>query len=309
MQGQEPTVFSSLALRSTGSIADVHDALESGDIVRGYPMRGTVFAARAHELQWLTELLANPGPESARARCHAAGITGQHIDRIREIVLAEGPVTNAEFRAIVDRAVDDPDARQYYRIRYLLIVDGSLAYLGPEQKLGPAPDAPGIEEAFNGERQAAADNIIARYVHTHGPVTFEDARWWSKLPVRMLRAAFKHLPDTIVEENGNFMRATLRDELSALSASQLREAHLLPAFDEYILGYQDRLFAMNEETHSLLVPSNMGVFRKAVVVDGTVRGSWRRVNNSLLIDEYTTIPAYAQGTLRRKFKNFPFHPA
>lgn len=51
---------------------------------------------------------------------------------------------------------------------------------------------------------------------------------------------------------------------------------LLGAFDEYILGYQDRLFAMRKEVYETLVPGNRGVFRRAIVVDGQVRGTWNK---------------------------------
>ena len=37
---------------------------------------------------------------------------------------------------------------------------------------------------------------------------------------------------------------------------------LLGAFDEYILGYQDRLFAMSADMHHALVPGNQGIFHE-----------------------------------------------
>lgn len=305
MQGQDQSVFSSIALRSTGSIADVHAALDAGEIVRGYPMRGTVFAVQARELRWLTELLANPGVGRARASVHKAGVSDAQIDRIRGLLLAAGPVDNKEFQQLVARVVDGP--APHYLIRYLLIIDNSLAYLGRAQKLGAAPAAPGIAGAFNGERQAAVDSVVTRYVRTHGPVTPADVRWWSKLPVGEIRTAFEHLPDDIVAVDGDYLRASLQEDLAGAGAAQLRAPHLLPAFDEYILGYQDRLFAMSEETHTRLVPRNMGIFRKAVVVDGMVRGAWRGNASKLEIDDYTGIPVYAQAGIRRKHREHPFH--
>ncbi|MHA2788861.1 winged helix DNA-binding domain-containing protein [Corynebacterium sp. S7] len=306
MQGQDLSVFSSVALRSTGQIKDVHEALDKGEIVRGYPMRGTVFATRAHELRWLTELLANPGVERARKTIIEHGATQAQLNKIREGILEEGPLTNQEYQALVTRVIPNPDARHFYRTRYLLMVEGSVAYLGREQKLGAAPSSQSIETAFNGERQAAADEVVARYVRTHGPVTFEDVRWWSKLPVREIRVALEHLPTDIIEVEGEYMRASLLDEVAHATPAQLRAPHLLPAFDEYILGYQDRLFAMSEETHTQLVPRNMGIFKKAVVVDGVVRGAWRGNAGKLEIDDYAGIPNYAQAGIRRKHKTHPF---
>ncbi|WP_394281710.1 winged helix DNA-binding domain-containing protein [Corynebacterium sp.] len=306
MQGQEPTVFSSISLRSGGTIDDVRGALARGEIVRGYPMRGTVFAARADELRWLTELLAKPGAERARSSVLNAGGTDSDIAQIRDRVLAEGPVTNAEFKQIVAEVAPEASPRLTYRVRYLLMVESTLAYLGPDQRIGPTPDGGSLEEVFNGDRQAAATQIISRYIRAHGPVTFEDVRWWSKLPVAEIRVALAQLPDDIVRDDDYFYRSGLVEELAELSPSRVRQPHLLPAFDEYILGYQDRLFAMNRETHEQLVPGNMGVFRKPVVVDGIVRAAWRRVGGKLVTDEYTRIPAYAWPGVRRKFREDPF---
>lgn len=70
MQGQDLTgVLSSLALRlpqGTG-VTDVRDAFTSGDLVRAYPMRSTVFAMSARDAGWITELCAGQQRrESAR---------------------------------------------------------------------------------------------------------------------------------------------------------------------------------------------------------------------------------------------------
>ncbi|WIM68744.1 winged helix DNA-binding domain-containing protein [Corynebacterium breve] len=306
MQGQDQSVFSSIALRSTGDIADVAHALESQEIVRGYPMRGTVFAAPAEDLRWMTELLANPGIERARTTVIDSGGSDSDIDAIRHIVLDKGPVTNAEFKAIVTQVNPEASARILYRTRYLLMVEGTLAYLGRDQRIGPAPTGGSLEEVFNGDRQAAANEIIARYIRTHGPVTLEDIVWWSKLPKKLVQESLRNLPNDIETSGEDYLRAGLIDEAAGSSSSVLRAPHLLPAFDEYILGYKDRLFAMSQETHEHVVPRNMGVFRKPVVVDGVVRGSWRKVGDKLVIEDVAGIPAYAEPGIRRKFRDYPF---
>src|SRR5699024_3377002 len=58
-QGQDVAgVMASLALRTGGDVGAVLAAFDRGEVVRGYPMRGTVFAVAADSLAWLTQLCA-----------------------------------------------------------------------------------------------------------------------------------------------------------------------------------------------------------------------------------------------------------
>ncbi|EEI17742.1 DNA glycosylase AlkZ-like family protein [Corynebacterium lipophiloflavum] len=307
MQGQETTVFSSIALRNTGGIDSVAAALDSHKIVRAYPMRGTVFAGLAEDMRWMTELVAKPGVAAALRNAEAAGVSPAHVDAIRSAVLESGPVDGAEYKAIVARVLGNPapDNAMVYRSRYVLLVDSSCAYLGRDQLIGPAPAAPGIEQRFNGQRQDAVDELVRRYVTAHGPVTREDVAWWSKLGVREVRVALEHLGDDFARDGEDYFHASLPEALAATPASTFREPHLLPAFDEYILGYKDRLFAMTDDVHTHLAPRNMGIFRKSIVVDGVVRGTWKGAGGKLVVEDVGGLPKYALPGVRRKFAEFP----
>jgi hypothetical protein len=55
-----------------------------------------------------------------------------------------------------------------------------------------------------------------------------------------------------------------------------RRAHLLPGFDEYLLGYADRSAVLAPEHSDAIVPGGNGMFKPTIVVDGVVGGTWRR---------------------------------
>lgn len=301
MQGQELSVFSSVALRIGGDMDAVRASLDAGEIVRAYPMRGTVFLGLASEMRWMTELLAKPGPESVAANAAKAGVSRAALERIGDTVRERGPVDNADFKRIVFQVAPEAATAAAYRARQYLLTTGDFGYVGSSQRIGVAPDAPGLEEAFNGDRQAAVYEVVRRYVDTHGPVTEADMRWWSKLPAREVRAAFSHLPI---------------DDLTATpSSAPFRRPLLLPAFDEFILGYKDRMFTMTDATHAHVVPGNMGVFRKTVVVDGVVRATWSGAGGRLKVTEVADgvgnaggsgVPKYALPGIKRAFQAYPF---
>jgi hypothetical protein len=55
-----------------------------------------------------------------------------------------------------------------------------------------------------------------------------------------------------------------------------QRAHLLPGFDEFLLGYKDRSDALPARYAGRVVPGGNGVFIPTLVLDGQVAGTWRR---------------------------------
>jgi hypothetical protein len=60
------------------------------------------------------------------------------------------------------------------------------------------------------------------------------------------------------------------------AATPTPRVHLLPGFDEYLLGYADRTAALAPEHREAIVPGGNGMFKPTIVVDGEVVGTWRR---------------------------------
>lgn len=253
IQGQDlHSVHRSLALRAK-------DHSDAGNIVRGYPMRNTLFAASVKDIGWITELCAKGRKGDAELRAKVAEL----IDR---------PLSRAELK---ERATTALPEVPFWHVVRVAMESGHAVYCGAEQLITPV-ELPGIDEAFNGDKVAATADLMVRYFRTHGPATLPDFAWWTKLPQRLIKPAAENLPPDIVrcgEESQDLVSAEV---VEMAEARKKQSVLLLGAFDEYILGYQDRLFAMTKEIHETLVPGNRGVFRRAIVVDGQVRGTWNK---------------------------------
>lgn len=52
-------------------------------------------------------------------------------------------------------------------------------------------------------------------------------------------------------------------------------AYLLPAFDEFLLGYTDRTAGLDNRFSPRVISSN-GIFYATLVIDGAVLGAWKR---------------------------------
>jgi hypothetical protein len=124
------------------------------------------------------------------------------------------------------------------------------------------------------ERDEALAELAWRYFASHGPATLQDFVWWSGLLVAEARAGLEMIKPRLRQE-------TLDDGTYWLprNHSIVRDpsptACLLPAYDEYYLGYKERSLVLDPTYDKRAVSSN-GVFRPVILMDGQVVGIWKR---------------------------------
>lgn len=326
MQGQDlPGAIASAALRTADGTAErVLDEFNAGRLVRGYPMRGTVFLVSTDDARWIGQLCATPRLREARGRQHHLGLTDALVDTARGAVLAalaDAPngLPRRDVLAALERAGQQTSGGRGYHLLARFISETQIFYgpwNGRDQNLVMAenwlPTGTSLADRFNDDRIAAVTELLRRYLTSHGPATLRDFAWWTKLPLREIRAAAADAV-TDLEHDGadepSYWRPGLVEETAAL-ADNIRELRLLPGFDEFILGYRDRTFAMTDDEHARLVPGNNGVFRPSIVIDGVVRGLWKRAGRpgkrALEIEEFGRLTAPHRKRAQAAFTQFPF---
>jgi len=84
--------------------------------------------------------------------------------------------------------------------------------------------------------------------------------------------------------------------------------HLLPGFDEYLLGYADRSAPLAAEHANAVVPGGNGLFMPTVVVDGEVVGIWKRERGSkrtrVTLAPLRAITAGTERSVRKKLVRY-----
>lgn len=325
MQGQDlPGAIASAVLRTReGDVESVLEDLREGRLVRGYPMRGTVFLMAATDVLWVSELCAAPALRASANRRHHLNLDQAKVDRAREVAV-EALSTEAyglprdEFLARWDAAGQPTSGGVGYHLLAYLIGEGTLchgAWNRTDQNIALTstwlPSGTGLQARFNGDRIAATAELLRRYLMGHGPATIRDFAWWTKLPLKEIRAALPAATRELESDGADepsYWRAGLLDEVAQVG-NEASNPLLLPGFDEFILGYQDRTFAMTKEQELLLVPGRNGVFRRSVVVDGAVKGFWRRggrpAKRALEVEAFETLPEKTLARLEGLFSSFP----
>src|SRR5688500_7995358 len=126
MQGQDlPGALASVALRTAeGTRADVEAALDSGEVVRSWPMRGTLHLVAAEDLPWLIGLLGPRALTGSPGRRAQLGITEESIEQARLVALAaltggRRMRRNELLRALAEGGVEITGQRGIHLLGYL----------------------------------------------------------------------------------------------------------------------------------------------------------------------------------------------
>ena len=318
MQGQDyPGAKWSIGLRSNATEAEVEAALDAGEIVRSWPMRGTLHLTAAEDLPWMLSLTAARAMAGAAQRRAALGITLDEIERARELAIEALPGRTARTRggmleAIAAGGVPITGPRGYH-ILWSLAQRGTLV-LGPtggrEQTF--ARLEAWVAKPRRLERDEALGELAARYFRSHGPARVEDLVRWSGLTVRDVRrgiaVAGAALATLEIEGKALLLGAEALDAAEAIAAAEA-PVLLLPGFDEYVLGYRDRSAVLAPERFDAIVPGGNGMFRATVVVDGEIVGTWSRKASAraVVIEPRPfegTLPADAGSSVREAVEQY-----
>lgn len=281
LQAQDfPGVKWSVGLRQRGGTeAAVEAACDAGEIVRSWPMRGTLHLVAAEDLPWMLRLTTPRSVASAGARRAYLGIADLDVERARDIAVAAltgGGIRRREalLAAIEAGGVSTRGQRGYHLLWYLAQT-GTLV-LGPAD--GRQQTFVLLDEWVRHPRRLEYDEALGelarRYFASHGPATAKDLARWSGLTLAEVRTGIHVAGSSLaqLEVDGNSYHLA-PDTLDA--APRAAPVRLLPGFDEYVLGYQGRTAILAPEHSQAIVPGGNGMFKATIVVDGEVVGTWR----------------------------------
>jgi hypothetical protein len=125
-------------------------------------------------------------------------------------------------------------------------------------------------------KEESLGTLARIYFTGHGPATLQDFLWWSGLPVSEVRQGLEMVQSEFVSETIDGQTYWMPD--NNYLPAEGNTLYLLPAFDEYIVGYKDRMAVITSENHKKAVSSN-GVFRPVMIKNGQVIGLWKKLSS------------------------------
>jgi hypothetical protein len=271
----------SIALRTTAATrVDVERAIADGEIVRTWPMRGTLHFIPAVDARWMLELMAPRIMTGAAGRHRQLELDDAAFRRSRKLIaqaLSREPVlTRAAIFATLERGGVSTAGQRGIHILQRLCMECMLVY-GPHSAKQPtfALFDHWIPTSITLDRDEALRTIAERYFTSHGPATLRDFVGWTGLTVADARKAV-HLASPMLDRIDTAGMEMWADAGRVEVDVDGQRAHLLPGFDEFMLGYKDRGAALAARHASRIVPGANGMFLSTLVLDAQVRGTWRR---------------------------------
>jgi hypothetical protein len=308
LQAQDyPGALWSIGLRVPGStITQVEAAHEGGALVRSWPMRGTLHLVAAEDLGWMLSLTGARMVRAAEGRRRQLGLeAGAFVraERIARTRLEGGRhLTRAELLAAFVAGGLRTDGQRGVHTLVQLAQTGVLVQSARERWTLLEEWVPHPRRL---DRDEALREFALRYALGHGPVTDRDFAWWSSLTLTDARAGLDAAADELhrIELDGRTYH--LRPGLEPAAAG----VHLLPGFDEFVLGYTDRTAQLPAEHAGTIVPGGNGMFLATVVVDGMVVGTWRREKATrsavtVRLNPFGTLSAAESRSARRRLDRY-----
>jgi winged helix DNA-binding protein len=272
-----------LRARTTGLKSESVDRarLRDRSIVLTWAMRGTLHLVAVEDYGWLVSLTTEPSLANAHRRLKQEGVPDDQpvkaVGFIARMLESEGPLTRAEIADRLQGKGIHVAGQAIAHLVWLAAAAGVICY-GPDQRFVLVADWIGKTKLR--ERDSALAELAIRYLTSHAPASPADLAFWSGIRVGDATRAWKAIGGRLVEvDTARGMRWILRSRRSQAPKGVVR---LLPAFDEYLLGWKDREVAVPAE-HRAKINRGGGWLHPVVLDDGQVVATWSttRLSNTL----------------------------
>lgn len=255
----------------------VEDAFNKGKILRTHVLRPTWHFVSPEDIRWMLELTAPGIKAMAKGMHRKLEIDDRALKRSRVIIEKalrdNNYLTREELQVLLRKAKINTDD---IRLGFLMIDAEAEGLICSGPRTGKQFTYALLDERAKPskprDRDAALAELGKRYFISHGPAMIQDFAWWSGLSVadakKGLELNKKNLEHVVIKGQAYWFAAG-----TAVDKKPVHSIHLLPAYDEYAVAYQDRTHILDPELNER---TGNGIFKPIIVVDGKVVGTWRR---------------------------------
>ena len=254
-------------------------AYNEGQIVRVHLFRTTWQLVAGEDLPWMLELCRPNALRGLAGWMHSNGVDippaeQETVQQIFQDHLSQNRIAQkANFAAALrDKGITMDDHRLTYHIRLAeysgLLCSGDLFPM----KQSYALSAQKLPKVAPISKEEALGKLARTYFRSHGPATLEDFVWWSGLNIGDCKKGMEAIREELLEERHKGLSFYIHQD-SRTRGFRSGCVHLLPSYDEYLIGYKTRHVAVHED-HMHRAHSGNGIFWPVILQDGKVVGNW-----------------------------------
>jgi hypothetical protein len=261
------------------SEVQIEKSFNSGEMIRTHLMRPTWHLIVPEDISWLLELSGQRIKSASRSRHKMLEIDDKLVAKSNRLIekALEGNkhTTRDELMDVLGNAGIMAKNQRLSHLMFCAELDGIVCsgeIRNKEQTYALLRErVPGIKKI---DRDEALARLARKYFTSHCPASVLDFAWWSGLSLGDSRRAIELNKSDFISEKAGDITYWLPESIAAVSR-HADTVHLLPAFDEFIIAYRDRSASLVFEHHKKAVSDN-GIFRPVIVINGRVKGVWKR---------------------------------
>lgn len=258
---------------------DIEKAIANKEIVRTWPMRGTLHFISPKNIRWMCNLMTPRIISSSKGRHHQLDLTEDIFAKSKDIITKalsgnKQLIRKELFEILQANGIPTDGQRGIHILGYL--AQKNVLCLGPIR--GKQPTFVLLDEWLPGtselSKEESLSSIAQLYFQSHGPATLKDFAWWTGMTIKDSQIA--------IQLNKNLRQFRKNDleyyfiENNIKPAKNFSDIKLLAGFDEYFLSYTNKTQFVNEDIFKSHFKNKNGMIPPILIKNGQIIGTWKR---------------------------------
>ncbi len=255
---------------------------DEGKIIRTHVMRPTWHFIHTDDIEWMLRLTASNVKAAMKSNEKKLGLTKDDFIKSNKLLtkILRGGKQLTRNEISVEFNKSKFKVTNSLRLIHLLMHAELDRIICSGSKKGKQFTYALFDERVNKTKSLNSAEALAeltkRYFGSHGPAMIKDFAWWSGLKMADANKGIEMNDSILVKEIINDHTYWFTEN-SSLTVNSSNKVLLLPNYDEYIVGYTDRKEIINKFLVKNLDLRNNVLFNNTIIIDGEVKGTWRRI--------------------------------
>lgn len=267
------------------SDTDVEMSVNSGEIIRTHVLRPTWHFVSRKDVRWMMELSAPYVKKATQYYDRQVGLTDEVFKKIWKTIEVElQHEDNLSKEDLMDRLAKRKIGVENLMATQILIrAELEMRVCNGVRKKNKITYSLFERRVPQAEKISKKDSLVklaSVYFSSRSPATVKDFMWWSGLSLSDAKFGISGLGDDL-------QRASL-DGLDYwyfenTPDQKKKTSVLLPAFDEYMVGYSEgRDIAFPPDIDKSLLGN--GIFKPIALFDNVVAGTWKKIDQEPFVE-------------------------